>query len=134
MSDLRQWVAEGILKMWESPGSIDIGGSTFCSDHLDEASCKRQGNGFGIINNMINRVWLAPKLARIVGTSPGIGSITGVHWNAGLVIEKLLDCCCCVGFDGPIVLMKDDWFVLLVVDNRESVSTWQWNGKLSWGA
>jgi len=134
VSDLRQWVAEGILKVWESPGSINIGGSTFCSNHLDEASCKRQGNGFGIINNMINRVWLAPKLARIVGASPGIGSITGVHWNASLVIEKLLDCCCCVRFDGPIVLVKDDWFVLLVVDDRENVSTWQWNRKLSWGA
>ena len=119
--------------MWESQGSIDIGGSTFCSNHLDEASCKRQWNGFGIINDMINRVWLAPKLARIIRTSPGIGSITGVHWNAGLVTEKLLDCCCCVGFDGPNVLMKDDWFVFLVVDNRESVSTRQWNGKLSWG-
>ena len=120
--------------MWESPGSIDIGGSTFCSNHLDEASCKRQGNGFGIINDMINKVWLAPEFTRSVGTSPWTGCKTGVHWNAGLVIEKLLDCCGCVRFNGPIVLVIDDWFVLLVVDDGKSMSTWQWNRKLSWGA
>ena len=83
--DLIQGVAEGILKMRESPRFVDIGRSTFCTDDLNEMVGKRQRDGFGIINDMIDRVWLAPELAGIVlGTGPRGGCITGIHWNAKL--------------------------------------------------
>ena len=124
VSDLIQGVAEGILGMRESPRSVDIGRSTFCSDNLNETVGKRQRDGFGIVNDMIDRVWLVPKLAGVVGTGPRVGFIASVHWDAGLAVEELLDCGSCVWLDSPILLIKYDWFVFTVVDDWKCMSTW----------
>lgn len=122
--DLIQGVTEGILRMRESPRFVDIGRSTFCSDNLNEAVGKGQRDAFGIINDVIDRVWLAPKLAGIVGTKPRVSFIASVHWDAGLALEELLDCRGCVWLDGTILLITDDWFVFTVVDDWECMSTW----------
>ncbi len=129
--DLKRRVAEGILQMWESPGLVNFGRSTSCCDDLNKAGCKRQGNSPWIIGDVINRVGLAPELAWIVWAGPRVGSITGVHWDTGLIFEKLLHSEGCEWFDGSILLIIDDWFVVIIVNDGECMGTWKWNRKFS---
>jgi hypothetical protein len=117
--------------MWEGQGAVDFGRSMSCCDNLNEVGCKRQWNSLWIISDMIDRIGLAPELTRIVWASPRVGCITSVHWDTGLIFEKLLDSESCERFNGPILLITDDWIVVNVVNDGKCMSTWEWNRKYS---
>ena len=129
--DLKGRIAKGILQMWEGPGSVNFGRSTSCCDDLNKAGCKRQWNSLWIISDVIDRVGLAPELTRIVWASPRVGCIASVHWDTGLILEKLLHSESCEWFDGSILLIIDDWFVVIIVDDGKCVGTWKWDRKFS---
>ncbi len=61
--------------------------STFGSDNLDESCGKIKGDSVRVINNMVDRVRLAPELTGSVRTCPFICFISCSRRNTGLCLE-----------------------------------------------
>jgi hypothetical protein len=74
--------------MWLGPRTVNTVRSTFGSDNLDKSGGKIKGNSVRVVNNVVDRVRLAPELAGIVRTCPLICFILSCsHRDAGLCLE-----------------------------------------------
>ncbi len=84
-------VVKGIFKMWQGTSTVNTVRSTFGSDNLDKSDSKiNKRNCVRVINNVVDRVRLAPELAGVVRTCPFICFISCSHKDAGLCHEEVL--------------------------------------------